>query len=348
MNQFKYSIIANEIKEKINNDEYAVGDRLPSESVLSSTFGVSRQTIRQALSTLEIEGIIFKRQGSGSTICPRKQPSSKNIAVMTTYITEYIFQDMLNGIEQVLSSHGYSPMVSATRNSVDKERTLLLDYLSKDIAGLIVEGTKTAFPNPNIFLYHQLESKGIPIVFVHSFYPELSSHVHIIADDVGGGFEAVKYLISKGHKNISGIFKSDDIQGHNRYLGFINGIYHFNADFHDENILWYTTESLAYQVNYFCERIVEGCTAVVCYNDEVAVRIIDTLYKNNVQIPHDMAVISFDNSAYSEFSRIRITSLANNEERIGKIAAKKLLSLIKGESEGSEVFPWKLIEKEST
>ena len=61
----KYRFLVETIKEKIKNGAYAPGERMESENRLSEEFGYSRQTVRQALSVLEREGLIERRRGSG-------------------------------------------------------------------------------------------------------------------------------------------------------------------------------------------------------------------------------------------------------------------------------------------
>ena len=48
------------------------GERLPSEPALAKRFDVSRTTIREVMSQLEIEGFVQRRQGSGTYV--RRQP----------------------------------------------------------------------------------------------------------------------------------------------------------------------------------------------------------------------------------------------------------------------------------
>lgn len=88
------------------------------------------------------------------------------IGVLSSYISNYIFPSIIRGIEQELSSHGYSMRLAATENRVDNESTLLHRYLDNPVDGLIVEGTKTTLPNPNIALYHKLSRQGTPLVFL--------------------------------------------------------------------------------------------------------------------------------------------------------------------------------------
>lgn len=165
----------------------------------------------------------------------------------------------------------------------------------------------------------------------------------------------VKYLYQKGHRNIAGIFKSDDLQGHERYAGYADALRDLGLLLQDDKVLWYTTEDkdrlLAGQAMEFTSHVLQalsGCSAVVCYNDELAIRLITSLRGQGVEIPKDLAVVSFDNSQYSELSPVRITSLSHGANKVGRIAAEMLLKLLDGESCQSEVMPWVLVEKESS
>jgi GntR family transcriptional regulator len=60
-----YQQIASSVKARISQGEWEVSEKLPSETVLSECYGVSRVTLRQALSLLEKDEIIAKYQGKG-------------------------------------------------------------------------------------------------------------------------------------------------------------------------------------------------------------------------------------------------------------------------------------------
>lgn len=346
----KYIVLMEKLRTAIENGVYAVGDKLPTENELAKAMNVSRQTVRQALSLLENTELIERRQGSGTTVRAARISRARTgtVAVITTYIGEYIFPDMLRGIESVLSKNGVSPLLYATYNRIDNEQRILTDLARKKVDGLIVEGTKTALPNPNVRLYRSLYDAGLPIVFIHGYYPELSQCIHVVADDHAGGMEAVRFLHGRGRKNFCGIFKSDDMQGLRRYSGFIEQLQRLRLVINDDRVLWYSTESREQAIASGLHRIIKGCDALVCYNDEVALQVMETLCRENIQVPGELAVISFDNSSYSELAPVKITSLANDEFMMGQLAAKKLMALISGSSEASVVCPWKLVEKDST
>ena len=87
---------------------------------------------------------------------------------------------------------------------------------------------------------------------------------------------------------------------------------------------------------------------MVCYNDEIANRLVSHLIKRGVRVPEDMAVVSFDNSQYSELSPVRITSLSHGKYNVGQMAAELLIRMMDGEPCRSETAPWTLIEKDSS
>jgi GntR family transcriptional repressor for pyruvate dehydrogenase complex len=68
------AIVAEQIVDAIQNGHYPVGSRLPSEAELAEQMGVSRPSIREALSALEAVGLIEAKAGSGNYV--RKLPSS--------------------------------------------------------------------------------------------------------------------------------------------------------------------------------------------------------------------------------------------------------------------------------
>ena len=83
------------IKDQILNKEFEDG-RIPSESDLASELGVSRTTIRDALSRLEIEGVVFRRQGSGTYVNEPGLQIKSRLEEIWSY-------------EAVLRAHGYEP-----------------------------------------------------------------------------------------------------------------------------------------------------------------------------------------------------------------------------------------------
>ena len=194
--------------------------------------------------------------------------------------------------------------------------------------------------------------RNIPLVFMNGYYPQLEGPLAVLDDNYAGGRVLVEYLYEKGHRDIAGIFKGDDIQGPQRYSGYIEALRDLNLPMDDRRIFWYNTEQKESLLSGAhldpLLRSMEGCTAVVCYNDEIASRVVSLLLKEGVRIPDEIAVVSFDNSPYSELSVIPITSLSHEEYNVGRMAAEQLVRLFNGHSGTSQLAPWTLIDRKSS
>lgn len=341
----KQNALIDQIKAEITSGKYKNGDKLPTESEYSSLYQVSRQTVRKALNALEEEQIITRVQGSGSYVNTHAVSPIKTgqIAVICTYISEYIFPSILRGMEHVTKEKDYQLLINSTNNSIASERNILSKLAENPVDGIIVEGTKTALPNPNKEFYFSLANMGIPIVFINSFYPDVTGEnvIHLVTDDYAGGYLAASELIRSGHRNICGIFKSDDRQGTERYSGYMDAIVRLGAELRDNNVIWFTTESmdLFYRnIGDMLKKIDAACTGVVCYNDQIAsavIRYCESLSANTIR-----AVASFDKCLRLESETIDIVSYPHPKEKMGAVAAEKLFNMINGGHEESLVFPW--------
>ena len=72
------AIVAEQVVQAIKDGVYAVGSRLPSESELAQATGVSRASVREALSALQAVGLIEAKSGSGNYV--RKSPTQEDEA----------------------------------------------------------------------------------------------------------------------------------------------------------------------------------------------------------------------------------------------------------------------------
>lgn len=351
---FKYLQLATELQAEISRGTFP--DKLPTEKELAEAYQVSRQTVRQALEHLVNLGLIEKRQGSGSRVLDKGRSAGSNrIAIVTSYIDNYIFPSVLQDIQKILTRRNFSTLLYATQNRPAVEREILQGLLRQSVDGLIVEGAKTALPTPNLDYYEKLDRAGIPVVFLHGSYGELKNVVCVSDDNFGGGYLLVRHLIAKGHTKIAGIFKSDDIQGHQRYAGFLAAMRDAGLNIPDDRVYWYTTEERRFLLDYghteildhFLNFYMKECTAVVCYNDEIADRLVRHLLSIGRKVPGDIAVVSFDNSYYSDLCPVRITSLAHEAHKMGEIAAQLLLDRMDGKPCQSQSVSWRLMQKES-
>ena len=349
----KYIHLANILREQILHNTGAIY-KLPSENSLCNQYHVSRQTVRAALQVLSEDGLIEKRHGSGS-YSTGLGSMKKKIGIVVNNADEYTTPYLLADIESVLGEKGYSTTIHSTFSKVEIEHDILEELKKDSIRGLIVEGTRTSLPNPNLDLYRHLTAKGISILFVGGYYPALTPYIHIKDDNHYGGHLLTKHLLELGHTRIAGIFKMDDIQGLERYSGYISALQEFGLPVKDELITWYTASSLESLesksdtsfLTSFLRKRRDLYSAVICYNDEIAYWLIREMRYANIRVPEDVSVVSFDNSYMSDLNSIRITTLSHKKHELGTVAATTLLRMIQGEPVISQELSWQLITRGS-
>ncbi len=122
-----YLRVKGTLKEHILDGEYGVGDQLPSEYRLRAAFGVSRDTIRQALQALQDEQLIESIQGKGHFV--RRPKAVQNLA-------------RLEGLGEAVSASGLevrSRVIGARECGADKR---VAEALKVAPGGAVVELTR--------------------------------------------------------------------------------------------------------------------------------------------------------------------------------------------------------------
>ncbi len=331
----KYEELSQWIKNRILDGSFPVGTKIPSENELSVQFGYSRQTVRQAIGTLETQGYLVRSKGSGTYVHrPSRQSREEvtmRIGVVTTYFDDYIFPGIIHGIEEVLTNNHYSMCLGITHNKQSDEENCLKQMLDNGVDGLIVEGTKSALPNVNGTLYREIVDKGIPIVFINGYYRDYCDS-YVVMDDVLAGELLTDLLVKKGHKKIGGIFKSDDIQGLKRYEGMQRAAKRNHVIIQDTAVLWYTTEDFPYLFDGNLDEAIlsrlNDVSAIICYNDQTAASMIKMFSRYSFRIPKDYSIVSFDNSFLADDAAYGLTSAIYPSQEIGHKAASLILKRI--------------------
>lgn len=350
----KHMVVREWLLAEISEGRLGSGTRTPTELELAARFGFSRQTIRQAIGSLESEGWLERHQGIG-TFVSEKRPAlrrpDRTVAVLTTYLDDYIFPDIIRGIERVLAPAGCALSLHITRNGTEREAECLRTILDRPVDALIAEGTKSAFPNPNLELYRRLADRGIPVLFINGGYSGMP-FPEVLFDDEEAGRMAASWLLGLGHRELGGLFKVDDIQGHRRYAGFVRAHHEFGLHVREDRILWFTTEDMPQLSGpgydgIFLHRF-SGVTGICCYNDQAAVGAMETLRRLGLSVPADISVVGIDDSSLASLAVPKLTTVAHPRSVLGTQAGERILRMMDGESPfDSERLPPRLVVRDS-
>lgn len=349
----KYLEIVDWVNGQIEVGEILPGQKLHSENELSKMFGLSRQTVRHAISVLEKSGVVNRIQGSGTYINGGAAGTAKKrnrIMLIMTYVDGYIFPRMIRRIENILFENGYTVQIAFTNNRVDRERTILEDILKKDeVAGIIAEPAKSGIPNPDLDLFQKVLQRKIPILFINGFYDKLNTP-HVSMNDMQAGKKATELLIERGHTKIAGMFKLDDIQGHLRYSGFTEAMIEAGLVCKDHNVIWYDTEdakNIAQLRDKILKRIA-GCTAIVAYNDEISHDLLVLFEKEGIEVPEKLSIVSIDDTELAVMGRVNLSSVPHPMEKLADKAAWNMIRMIENPKfDANYEFDVAVVERDS-
>jgi GntR family transcriptional regulator len=131
------------LRQRLSEETWSAGDRLPSEPALAKELGVSRVSVRGALAQLETEGLLTRRHGSGTyvnSVRPLMRSLHLNI-----------------GSDELIRTRGHVPGISemSWRHEVADEVT--------------AERLAIAAGDPVVHLYRVRTSDGAPVTVSHDY-----------------------------------------------------------------------------------------------------------------------------------------------------------------------------------
>lgn len=141
-----YSQLVSIVKRNITAETLNPGDLLPSEAELCKTFNVSRSTVRQAIGSLEADGLVVRKQGRGTFVAePKMRRKTENVYSFTSEI----------------SSMGLTP--SST----------LIDFEVMTPTPDIVKVLELTVPDASVYRFTRIRNvNDEPLILETSFYPQ--------------------------------------------------------------------------------------------------------------------------------------------------------------------------------
>jgi Transcriptional regulators len=345
--KLKYVKLYDWVTARIYNHEVKFGEKLLSESVLCKKFEISRQTVRTTMDFLERDGFVKRVRGSGTYVAYDmigKVKDQKTVGLLISYLNDYLFPQVFVGIESELSKNNIGIDIAVTYNRINMETMFLERMLHSNVSGIIIEGTKSAFPNQNTNLFYALKQHNIPIIFFHNHYSNYDFSSVEMSDEQCM-FALTEKLIENGHKHIAGIFKFDDYQGVERYKGFLNCMASHRLKIDDECIKWYSTEDFENNfsrksLTVFLKKIT-GCTALVVYNDEVAMKLLDFFETKGIRVPEDISMVSVDDAYLTRQSGVHLISAIHPKMEMGRKVAESMVKMIETKNRNTKEYSYR-------
>ncbi|MGC5615858.1 LacI family DNA-binding transcriptional regulator [Georgenia sp. Z1491] len=322
--------------------------RIPTIYDVAAAAGVSPSTVSRALArpgrvsaetaerVREVAAEIGYRR---SAVAPALGVvPSKLLAMVVADIGNPLFVDVFRGAEVAAGRAGYTMLLFDAREAESRERAAAESFLD------FVEGFILASPRMSDSALLRL-AKQRPVVVLNRMVSGLPS---VLTDGARGVRRVAEHLGSLGHREVA-------------YIGGPEASW---ADGVRWRGLQEAGEELALRVRRIGPNeptVVGGelvaarwsrsqVTAVVTFNDVMAIGFVRGLRAQGLEVPTDVSVVGFDNSRLGALATPAITSVASPLALQGRTAVGNLLAIVKGARPPRQpvLLPVKLVPREST
>lgn len=255
------------------------------------------------------------------------QGKSHTIGVILPELAESFFSAAISGIEDIAYKRNYTVLLAQSHDDADREKLLIEKMKMQRVDGLLISVSKTTNTYEH---FEAFKKSNIPIVFFDRIPPV--KNIHFVASNLESGtFEAVNFLLKKGHRTIGMINGPTNlVASTERKNGYIKAMTSHRLKF-DPSLMVncdLTEAGTIQSMDNFLNHKRKP-TAIVTFNDYVALFAIRYARSLNIQINKDIDFVSYANLPlinYMDFTPI--ASVEQFPYKQGKKAADILLDLI--------------------
>lgn len=239
------------------------------------------------------------------------------------------YAEIISGIESTLRSNGYSMILSG----VDKSGVKLDVHAQWNVDALILLG----FYKDD--LYHYLKEQNLPILLVDSYIQD-DHFYHLRLDDEAAAYQATRYLIGQGHRNIAhvtGVVRSGGVL-ERRVDGYKRALNEAGIPFDKKKIL---SGSVSFEWGQTAAqqlRDLPGITAAFCSADLIAAGVMAGLHELGCSLPHDMSVMGFDNLSISRMLSPALTTVDQSILKKGRLAGSIITAALANQTVDREQY----------
>ncbi len=291
--------------------------------VLNNTASV-RETVRQRV--LQAVGELGYQAPPHASV-PTRQNS---IALLIPDILNPYFTEIVRGVQMEATLDGFMPLVLDANEEPEREMGFLRTLINQPVAGIIMVGARVT----NDDLVSIRSHLSAPIVILNRIL-HLPNMACMLVDLENATYRAARHLLDLGHTRIAflpGPASSETSNIRRRGVekalnecGLDLGRGISPASFPDiDGGFQAMSALLAFPPG-------ERPTAVICYNDLMALGALHAIRSHHLRCPEDISVIGIDNIAMATHTNPPLTTLAIPKSQMGQMAMHILRRMINGQ-----------------
>ncbi len=260
------------------------------------------------------------------------------------------FAEVATGLSNTLRRKGYSLLISSSQGDPDLERQEIRRLLSRRLDAMMIASTQWTVES-----FRRIEEQQVPYILLDRAFLGMPANF-VGVDDISVGRMAAEHLIAIGCTRIAHIrgpaasTAIGRLEGYNQALANNNltSFQGFVVTGRSPDVDSWSSGREAMKKLLDLDFRPDG---VFCYNDPIAIGVIDAILEAGLRVPQDVAVIGSGNLHYDKSLRVPLSSIDQQSTAIGERAGKLVLSLIEAKSPPPPkciMLEPKLVVREST
>ncbi|MBV8251616.1 MAG: LacI family DNA-binding transcriptional regulator [Chitinophaga sp.] len=258
-----------------------------------------------------------------------QQGKTFTIGILLPELSEAFFSSAISGIEDTAYSNNYTVLLGQSHDDEAREKQIIQSFKQHRVDGCIVSIGKNT---RNYDHFEMLRQAKIPVVFFDRI-PDLPN-IHAVSCNLESGtVQAVDFLLKKGHRCIGMINGPEQlVASKERAAGYIRALGKHRLKYDPELIVNadLTAAGTAAAMQHLL-KLKRKVTAVVTFNDYVAMDAVQYALKQKLEINKDITFVSYANTPVSSYTAFPpAASVEQFPYEQGQAATNMLLDILNG------------------
>lgn len=344
-----YEPLANRLRAAIASGSYKPGDMIGSEYELAKQEGISRMSVRQAITLLVDEGHIERRPGKGLFV--RDQQVTRVVQIIVPSLAYDQCVQFVHGAQEAGRARGIQLQVYDAHQQLDRDVEVIRSLPKLSTRGAIIASFHHERFAEALF---ELKREGYPFVLLDERLRDISVP-SVLANNYEGGMIAGRKLLELGHRRIAfiGNLTADTVE--QRLAGLRDAVADAGVPF-DRSLTIDLGNQIRddwYPVIHDATRSAVGrsdpATAVFYSNDQVAADGYRAIRALGLRIPEDVSVVGFDDNPLCRWLEPPLATVRQLSTQMGQVAMELLIKVMADAATPPEVrtLPVEWVQRES-
>jgi len=240
----------------------------------------------------------------------------------------WMISDLAPGIIEYIKQTPYELVLySINDEDIERDRSEVINRL---LATQLTAGLLAIYPDRASQHLTRLYKQGFPVVIIDDQKVQVTPWVGV--DNTRGAYTAVRHLIGLGHRRIAHILgPANYLVSHDRYDGYCSALREEGIPIDSDLVL--EGDFLPQSGRACADRLFElppekRPGAIFASSDQMAYGVLASAEAHGVSVPHDVAVVGFDDDTPSAHTRPALTTIRQPYFEMGRRGIELLLSLI--------------------